>query len=131
MTADTQERVQHTPGPWVLRETASWMTGQVLFGHELPQREGEGFRSMRTVGWIALNGSLKNNNRRGTRKIPTEEDRANARLIAAAPELLEALRAALLDIENTAYDPNDGIASLARARLGRARAAIAKAEGRS
>ena len=56
----------------------------------------------------------------------TETDEANARLIAAAPELLEALRLLLAECEHQAWIgnmPDD------RVEFGIARAAIAKAEG--
>jgi hypothetical protein len=51
--------------------------------------------------------------------------RADARLIAAAPELLEALRGLLSAVGVWIDDPSTALFSAARA----ARAAIAKAEG--
>jgi hypothetical protein len=56
---------------------------------------------------------------------------ANARLIAAAPDLLEALEFALRDMEATraqyaSHAPNVGVLA---ASIGKARAAIAKATG--
>lgn len=56
---------------------------------------------------------------------------ANARLIAAAPELLEAAKKALAEAESWIHDQLDGTSSLegALAELEPVRAAIAKATG--
>ena len=60
-----------------------------------------------------------------------EEHKANARLIAAAPELLESLEDLLsnLDEMGLATMPGDTFENM-RETVDRARAAIAKAEGR-
>ena len=63
-----------------------------------------------------------------------EKAKANAALIAAAPDLLEALELALpiLEVLHNAYDPEsaeDDTASDARYAIDQVRAAIAKAEG--
>lgn len=55
---------------------------------------------------------------------PTPEARANAALIAAAPDLLEALKGLLLEVE-------EGRAGLFAGFTIRARAAIARAEGKA
>jgi hypothetical protein len=52
---------------------------------------------------------------------PSLTGEANARLIAAAPDLLEALKGIVCEYEDSFHDP----------RLDQARAAIAKAEGRA
>ena len=54
------------------------------------------------------------------------EDAANARLIAAAPELLDACRCALADLEGLELDSDDCPAALTIKEL---RAAITKATG--
>ena len=95
---------KHTPGPWKAHfEEAYYVTG--------PDR-----------GRVAMMLNLKGAHGLGGRRTG-EESAANARLIAAAPELLEALQA--LDVlfghlasDGTQYDWID-----------RARAVIAKATG--
>ena len=97
---------KHTPGPWKAHfEEAYYVTG--------PDR-----------GRVAMMLNLKGAHGLGGRRTG-EESAANARLIAAAPELLEALQA--LDVlfghlasDCTQYD-----------WIGRARTVIAKATGES
>lgn len=63
-----------------------------------------------------------------------QEERANARLIASAPELLEALEACARSLEFCAEEfrrRNLGEEDVALEHLGQARAAIAKAKGES
>ena len=62
---------------------------------------------------------------RGVIGISHDEEFANARLIAAAPELLEALKALADYVQRTHETPNNYVSSVV---LG-ARAAIARAEG--
>ena len=66
---------QHTPGPWRVGDAGG--TVYTAQEHLAPYRE--------TVAYI-------------TRGFPTERHRANARLIAAAPDLLAALRAARFEL---------------------------------
>lgn len=86
--------ISHTPGPWTLAG-----------GRVIETTSGE-FAVNRTTG-------------DGWRRSPRELD-ANARLVAAAPELLEALRRCADRLGD--MDCGD--------ELDAARAAIAKAEGR-
>ena len=94
-------KTQHTPGPWVIG-------GQSEAGR-----------------YISINGGGKVLARVMFSKPndPFPSDDANARLIAAAPMLLEALQAAHDDIVSGALDPSDF------PWLSKARAAIAKATG--
>ena len=91
--------MKHTPGPWTQGHSASGIECVWLDGHVEPDS------GMGSVGtWIDCN---------------TE---ANARLIAAAPELLEALAEVVRAADGEGWkqlDPN----------LAKARAAIAKATG--
>ncbi len=57
-------------------------------------------------------------------KIPIDERKANARLIAASVDLLEAARVAYDRLEKTDYDGNNG------EEMAMLRFAIAKAEGK-
>lgn len=99
--------VKHTPGPWRLFMTTD---GRKLIG--IGESTGEGIADHGFGTW-----------RSG------EEQLANARLIAAAPDLLEALKTCLstyVDLANSGdagfWDPEK------EAHVQAARAAIAKAE---
>jgi hypothetical protein len=95
----------HTPGPWTLgkRET----------GGQWIDAEGE-------TRPIAL----------AFRNFPTETDDANARLIAAAPNLLAALEAIVRQAEPLyAAIPDSPATHSAHVLMDEARAAIAKAKG--
>lgn len=96
---------KHTPGPWVLRTRERW---------------GPTVRVGDLYVWLA--GIVPSSERPG-------EHEANARLIAAAPDLLASLKEML--------DKGEGCAACGfgapgcGCRYERARAAIAKAEGES
>ena len=82
---------QHTPGPWHIGEGI--YNGNIFAKNGRQKFYHDGCSSRQAVctirhGWKA------------------EEDNANARLIAAAPQMLEALRAALEAIGDT-YDARD------------------------
>ncbi|CUJ58749.1 Uncharacterised protein [Achromobacter xylosoxidans] len=100
---------KHTPGPWYLRTNRH------------PETDG------RPWGWLDLHppGSTEKAQPSGVRVTWTKGDRseANARLIAAAPELLEALEWALraMEARNPLWAEGE--------RFVAARAAIAKAKG--
>lgn len=100
---------KHTPGPWRVTE----MCGQAT--------------SPRDGYFVSLVDSLGVRSDIATvRRCPTinaGEVAANARLIAAAPELYEALKELVSTI--------DALGTQGGNKMERARAAIAKAEGRS
>lgn len=91
---------KHTPGPWYLDEVSAddWQVNSDLHDHCL-------FQITPTIGVESL----------------TDEDKANARLIAAAPELLEALLA-LLNV-------SEELCGLELKEIKKGRALIAKATG--
>lgn len=91
----------HTPGPWSLRMTG-WQTNPAAIYS--PRRPG-------AVACIPARTS-----------VPLDEQSANARLIAAAPDLLAALSNIILSSDANCGD------SLANA-IEAARAAITKAKG--
>lgn len=97
-----------TPGPWVVAED------------DASNRPARGtrvvVRATDDTEFVLADCGAANN----------ERGRANARLIAAAPDLYEALRAMVLNGEAHA----DCSRSLPSLPLARARAALAKAEGR-
>lgn len=102
---------KHTPGPW-FRDTRSGLNCDVRA------------KSGRNV---ALCWGLASNNATNYRADYRAECDANARLIAAAPELLEALLDAYEESAQSCADigiPDEGIGWHAKAR-----AAIAKATG--
>ena len=96
----------HTPGPWVASKHAGWCV------------------SVKGAGTLLVCGGQSED-------PPENQAAANARLIAAAPELLEALKAwsiaSWLAGVAPDIDSNDPFASM----LAQTHAAIAKAEGRS
>lgn len=100
----------HTPGPWEAR--------RIMY----PKRLDVSFEVSAARGFVCQTIMREIASEREV----IEQDEANATLIAAAPDLLEALKAAelLLDEADLDYEA-EGAAAL---RL--MRAAIAKAEGR-
>ena len=125
------ERLKHTPGPWTTRG----------------KMDGSGSAQIRAEGgniWIGgAMGSHYAADRRDHAGFPSDmEGEANARLIAAAPDLLEAAKAAVAydeAIRGCANDPDkmssyctaggDDLDTLYFRWLTLARAGIAKVEG--
>lgn len=98
---------KHTPGPWIWTDRFYTMSGEpcmTLLG------DNESYGILCTDGISNSPQGIGNE--------------ANARLIAAAPELLEALREIMADL-----DANYGCITQPHERIGRARAAISKATG--
>ena len=102
-------RPSHTPGPWSLSASFDSVERRVQHGDNPP------------LVWGIASGI----NSAHPDYMPREEQIANARLIAAAPELLEALDACLPDLEHYVATHGPG----PEKRLALARAAIAKARG--
>ena len=101
-------RPAHTPGPWTIHESA--------FSSSLVKELHIG-TSTRTAACVYDDCAAG--------ILARSEVEANARLIAAAPELLEALEAVLPDLEHYVATHGPGPDK----RLAIARAAIAKAKG--
>jgi len=99
---------KHTPGPWHYRRGDEWSHSVVTHHGTLP----DGSQNCWTVADI--------------NKMREPEHEANARLIAAAPELLEALQACEARLTHLAQNSVNVVAELKQAR-----AAIAKAEGQA
>jgi hypothetical protein len=79
----------HTPGPWAIEEAGN---------------TGEAFvitADTRDICWTADSTGTEDD---GTGLLVTDEDKANARLIAAAPELLAALRTAVQVMQDNNLD---------------------------
>ena len=84
----------HTPGPW---KVAKYQVGTVVTNYE--PKEG------RTVGYSCGNDFVADLDDGKYHKYLDEKEReANARLIAAAPDLLDALKDAVAKLEKDARD---------------------------
>ena len=97
---------KHTPGPWVVDEANTNLVARLVDGvyEYVCAVEPSSF---------------------STREYNNEQEEADARLIAAAPELLEALQACEARLTHLAQNSVNVVAELKQAR-----AAIAKAEGK-
>ena len=96
-----------TPGPWICHSGMVWKPDGTPDGYPIARMD-----------------------RQTEKTTPTERD-ANAQLIAAAPDLLAALRAIMNDCREVAEGREQVTPGFWHAILnGKARAAIAKAEGR-
>lgn len=108
--ARTQTRTQHTPAPWHVSEgrsiQAAWET------HEIVQ-----VCSISTSHWSTSPGHDDVPLNRSRNERMRSESEANARLIAAAPELLDALRRVI----DSPFEPDKWRINV--------EAAIAKAQG--
>jgi hypothetical protein len=96
---------KHTTGPWFA---------------SVHDDDGEQFAVIRAIDSIA--------GMRNSGDYSPEEFESNAHLIAAAPELWEALRIVADEYDDTGCE---GCGVVSAVALQRARAALAKAEGRS
>jgi len=103
----------HTPGPW----TIAGVSGNPHEGHVIESDSADG----RTIAWTC--NSLDNNGE----ECISQEDIANARLIASAPELLQALENLVASIENVDFSSHAGVYD--QIPWAQAEAAIAKAKG--
>ena len=103
---------KHTPGPWHI-------TGEL----------GEWVNDKYQMNICRVNSTVSMGPNGVTRSDGTHSRDANARLIAAAPDLLEASIAIAKDLASyiEAFEIHTG--SVEHSALGRLRAAIAKAEG--
>jgi hypothetical protein len=105
---------KHTPGPWIIRP---------IGGYPIIQSE---------TGVLVAKTDCSLNSNNWTKDLNTA--RANADLIASAPELLEALEALLVDaveiqsLRQSIYQRN-GTPFTPSAKIDQARSAIAKAKG--
>lgn len=100
-------KAKHTPGPW--HTTGD---GLVYAEPSFDDIEAPLVCDATEEGWMG----------------PNDEEKANAQLISAAPELLEALRALMaLDVKGHALADRLQFSDAGRALLAQCRAAIAKA----
>ena len=104
---------KHTPGPWSVHTFGSFDVFEI---HGPETDETDGCCTLADLGTDT--------------EGPKEVREANARLIAAAPELLEALRRALLDATTDLTDGRGCECARCQDARSAARAALAKAEGK-
>jgi hypothetical protein len=102
----------HTPGPWSVQASEKAFCWEI---NHVPDRGL--WSAVAEVGANAL----------GSRKVAAQEAEGNARLAAAAPELLDAARIALAMMGGDDDGPDDDDMFDVWQKV---RAAIAKAEGR-
>ena len=103
----TEQKTQHTPGPWSYFEQNTW-------GGALPRVRYGCVRSPGPDSFVIVNGCAPGG--------IEEEQRANARLIAAAPDLLAACENFVESYESSQSWPT-------QAQVDAARAALAQATG--
>lgn len=94
---------QHTPGPWTINKVCPWTINHLLYDEPL-------------------------DNKNVVCRMPDRnpETEANARLIVAAPELLEALETCVSELNQLAFLAGD---KLANAAIEKGIEAIRKAKG--
>jgi hypothetical protein len=101
---------QHTPGPWRVQDNTDYLGGQLRVDQE-------------QFGAVAICGH------RGANYIPTPTLHANARLIAAAPDLFDIVRDMVEYSAGMEYDTWRALVKRAETALIKVR--LIKAEGRS
>jgi hypothetical protein len=109
---------KHTPGPWKMRDEYRHKEEEVLY------KVGPNF----TIYSDGIEG--KGNGKVFWAIAESIEKEATARLIAAAPELLEILQAVGRRLDIEASERGEGAVFICAAMRSRINAAIAKAEGR-
>ena len=109
-TAPSTDPVSHTPGPWWVERRV----GDALQVNARHRGEGSSYCVASVNHWEG------------------DADRANARLIAAAPDLLAAINAMLNHYRTEGCpDPKCRLCERSKTAEAAANAAVAKAEGRS
>ena len=111
----------HTPGPWIYRPDLDRTDSRVTFRVGSDARDVQGPSDIGTQTAICSNSSAL---------MSVAEAEANARLVAAAPELLEQLKHAREWVAKVSADHHgDHMGTTASRRLERIEAAIELAEG--
>lgn len=110
---------KHTPGPW---KVIDWLQGKIAVrGSPKDPRQYRADTPQSRICEIFMNHQL------GRNYSYTDEDRANARLIAAAPELLDALEE-FMEIMDVGYGFPDREKLVSLFSI-KAKMAIAKVKG--
>ncbi len=123
-------KAQHTPGPWFFHVDPRLGLRHVFTAYAGNPKTGP----LKQLAAFEVYAHERRNQNDDKTIAALDEAEANARLIAAAPELLEALNWAILTLDAMAGVAKAGkVAELGIGhfqRVTKARAAIAKAEGK-
>lgn len=113
---------KHTPGPWIVNEADNGGEVANIFSDN-PEHDGAYVCAV----WSDESATGNDGADEETPQYVTDaEANANAALIAAAPDMLEALRDMLAEVA-----PDDGVRAMpSHSTIAAARFALAKAEGR-
>ena len=110
--------MKHTPAPWAIYFCEPGDRNGVIYSESLPEGSPN-------ICEMSADVCIKSEDRRrGDKWIYSEQRAADARLIAAAPDLLEALEDLLSYLEGYDADYPESLP-----KFDRARAAITKAQG--
>ena len=122
--ADIKQAAKWSPGPWLFErqeiyEQSAKLTGKSLAEHEGFFRDNDGAWAIvgpDESGRVAV-ATFKGKAKRGAAwNAPDPEGQANARLIAAAPELYAALEKAVTGLEAAGFGCEYAKAALRKAR---------------
>lgn len=122
----TTAPVTHTPGPWKSVEYVKTDSRETAIGVET-EGDGRPRSEIRSLAYMA--GDYYTRPGQPNREQAIAENRANARLIAAAPELLELCQTVLARLDLEAKELGEGAIFPCAAMRDDIRAAIAKATG--
>jgi hypothetical protein len=116
---------KHTPGPWVLHQNDKWPF-EIQIGNDVVTMSRVAYSTaQKTLNDVRLAVGFDWHERDNVCRLVAEQE-ANARLIAAAPELLSALEEALLQLDYLEGRNTTGTTPAVAARI---RHVIAKAKG--
>ena len=121
MTSNAPKQVKHTPAPWSVGYTNPKDYGGGIIHFYSPVHVGTGTTKGNVIATVGMGGD-------GATDASAAAVKANAHLIAAAPDMLEAVRE-LLATHPAAYRDANKIDNRTDNAVRIARAAIAKAMG--
>ena len=123
---NTATKSTHTPGPWMVSEYARTDTGEIKVGVSTKRTPGSLDGDSRSIAFTT-GGAYCIPGDEWYKPEVVAENRANARLMSAAPCLLSALRQLVSDVEYLIVDGTLPESANDHDAMNAARAAIAKA----